>query len=273
MAGTEKTRVVVVGADGRMGRMIRRLAEEDENFILAGLVDREESLKAGLQNCGLPAARSLEELAAVVSRAVAIDFTAPEASMVTARTAAARGIPLVIGTTGFTEAQKAELRELARQTPLFWSANMSVGVNVLLRLLPELARALGPAYDMEMVEIHHGRKKDAPSGTALALGERLAEARGWSLPDVRCSARDGMIGARPRAEIGIQAVRGGDVVGVHTIYFLGPGERIEVTHQAHSRENFAGGALRAARWLATRTPGRLYSMEDTFAPQADGRES
>lgn len=270
MAGTEKTRVVVVGAEGRMGRMIRRLAEEDENFILAGLVDREESL-AGLKSCGIPAARNLEELAADASGAVAIDFTAPEASMGTARTAAAHGIPLVIGTTGFSEAQKNELRDLARQTPLFWSANMSVGVNVLLRLLPELARALGPAYDMEMVEIHHGRKKDAPSGTALALGERLAEARGWSLPDVRCSARDGMIGARPHAEIGIQAVRGGDVVGVHTVYFLGPGERIEVTHQAHSRENFAGGALRAARWLATRAPGRLYSMEDTFDRQADDR--
>lgn len=270
MAGTEKTRVVVVGAEGRMGRMIRRLAEEDENFVLAGLVDREESF-AGLKNCGIPAARNLEELAADASGAVAIDFTAPEASMGTARTAAAHGIPLVIGTTGFSEAQKNELRDLARQTPLFWSANMSVGVNVLLRLLPELARALGPAYDMEMVEIHHGRKKDAPSGTALALGERLAEARGWSLPDVRCSARDGMIGARPHAEIGIQAVRGGDVVGVHTVYFLGPGERIEVTHQAHSRENFAGGALRAARWLATRAPGRLYSMEDTFDRQADDR--
>lgn len=268
MAGTEKTRIVVVGAEGRMGRMIRRLAEEDEDFILAGLVDREENL-AALGNCGIPAAGNLEELAGEVSGAVTIDFTAPEASMGTARTAAARGIPLVIGTTGFSETQKAELRELARQTPLFWSANMSVGVNVLLRLLPELARALGPAYDMEMVEIHHGRKKDAPSGTALALGERLAEARGWSLPDVRCSARDGMIGARPPAEIGIQAVRGGDVVGVHTVYFLGPGERIEVTHQAHSRENFAGGALRAARWLATRAPGRLYSMEDTFDRRPD----
>ena len=206
MAGTDKTRVVVVGADGRMGRMIRRLAEEDEHFALAGLVDREESL-ASLKNCGIPAAGSLEELAAIVPGAVAIDFTAPEASMGTARAAAAHGMPLVIGTTGFTGAQKAELRELARKTPLFWSANMSVGVNVLLRLLPELARALGPDYDMEMVEIHHGRKKDAPSGTALALGERLAEARGWSLPDVRCSARDGMIGARPRHEIGRASCR------------------------------------------------------------------
>lgn len=263
MTTEEKTRIIVVGAAGRMGTTIRRLAEEAGNIAVAGLVDREESL-AALGKCGLPVAASLADLPGECAGAVAVDFTAPEASMATARTAAARGIPLVIGTTGFTEEQKAELRELAKATPLFWSANMSVGVNVLLRLLPELARALGPAYDMEMVEIHHGRKKDAPSGTALALGEKLAEARGWALPEVRRSARDGIIGGRPQKEIGIQAVRGGDVVGVHTVYFLGPGERIEVTHQAHSRENFAGGALRAARWLAGRTPGRLYSMQDTF---------
>lgn len=264
----EKTRIVIIGAAGRMGRTIRRLAEEEGNFVVAGLVDREESL-AGLQEGAIPVGRSLEVLGTQVAGAVAIDFTAPEASMATAAMAAALGVPLVIGTTGFSEAQKAQLRELAQKTPLFWSANMSVGINVLMRLLPELARALGPAYDMEMVEIHHGRKKDAPSGTALALGEKLAEARGWDLPEVRCSARDGIIGARPHKEIGIQAVRGGDVVGVHTVYFLGPGERIEVTHQAHSRENFAGGALRAARWLSGRKPGKLYSMEDTFDLQGD----
>ena len=265
----EKTRIVIIGAAGRMGRTIRRLAEEEGNFVIAGLVDREESL-AGLGENAVPVAASLEALGAQATGAVAIDFTAPDASMATAAMAAALGVPLVIGTTGFSEAQKARLRELAQKTALFWSANMSVGINVLMRFLPELARALGPAYDMEMVEIHHGRKKDAPSGTALALGEKLAEARGWKLPEVRCSARDGIIGARPKEEIGIQALRGGDVVGVHTIYFLGPGERIEVTHQAHSRENFAGGALRAARWLSGRKPGRLYSMADTFEPGADG---
>ena len=264
----EKTRIIIIGAAGRMGRTIRRLAEE-ENFVIVGLVDREEGL-AGLQEGTIPVARSLEALGKRVSGAVAIDFTAPDASMATAGMAADMGVALVIGTTGFSEAQKAELATLARKTPIFWSANMSVGINVLMRFLPQLARALGPAYDMEMVEIHHGRKKDAPSGTALALGEKLAEARGWKLPEVRCSARDGIIGARPQKEIGIQALRGGDVVGVHTVYFLGPGERIEVTHQAHSRENFAGGALRAARWLSGRKPGRLYSMADTFEPGADG---
>lgn len=259
----EKTRIVIIGAAGRMGRTIHRLAEEEGDFAIAGLVDRQESLNA-LQDGGIPVAASLEALGQAAQGAVAIDFTAPEASMDTARMAVAARVPLVIGTTGFSEQQKAELRELAEKTPLFWSANMSVGVNVLMQILPELAQALGPAYDMEMVEIHHGRKKDAPSGTALALGEKLAQARGWDLEKVRCSARDGIIGARPKEEIGIQALRGGDVVGVHTVYFLGPGERIEVTHQAHSRENFAGGALRAARWLAGRKPGRLYSMADTF---------
>ena len=266
----EKTRIIIIGAAGRMGRTIRRLAEEEGDFIIAGLVDREDALGT-VQAGTIPAVPSLEALGRRAESAVAIDFTAPEASMATARMAAAAHVPLVIGTTGFSEAQKAELRELAQKTPLFWSANMSVGVNVLMRLLPELARALGPAYDMEMVEIHHGRKKDAPSGTALALGEELAESRGWELEKVRCSARDGIIGARPKEEIGIQALRGGDVVGVHTIYFLGLGERIEVTHEAHSRENFAGGALRAARWLAGRKPGKLYSMQDTFAMDDDGR--
>ena len=141
---------------------------------------------------------------------------------------------------------------------------MSIGVNVLLKVLPELTRALGEKYDIEMVELHHNRKKDSPSGTALRLGECLAEARGWDLDDVRCSARDGIIGERPKAQIGIQAIRGGDVVGVHTVYFMGPGERIEVTHQAHSRETFAQGALRAAAWLCGQQPGRLYGMQDIF---------
>ncbi|MBD5647656.1 MAG: 4-hydroxy-tetrahydrodipicolinate reductase [Desulfovibrio sp.] len=267
----DDTRIIIVGAAGRMGRTIRRLAEEEGGFVIAGLVDREESL-GSVQAGTIPVATSLEALGREAAGAVAIDFTAPDASMATAATAAALGVPLVIGTTGFSEAQKAQLRELAEKTPLFWSANMSVGVNVLMRILPELARALGPAYDMEMVEIHHGRKKDAPSGTALALGEKLAEARGWELEKVRCSARDGIIGARPKEEIGIQALRGGDVVGVHSIYFLGPGERIEVTHEAHSRENFAGGALRAAHWLAGRKPGKLYSMQDTFEPTGNEQQ-
>lgn len=255
------TAIIVVGADGRMGRTIRSLAAADPAYRLAGLVDGKDHL-AGLAGADCPVAATLEEILPQAPGAVIIDFTAPAVSLESARSAARAGHALVIGTTGFTEAQKGELRALADKTPLFWSSNMSIGVNVLLKILPELTRALGESYDIEMVELHHNRKKDAPSGTALTLGECLAEARGWELGDVRCSGRDGIIGERPKAQIGIQAVRGGDVVGVHTVYFMGPGERIEVSHQAHSRETFAQGALRAAAWLATRKPGRLYGMQD-----------
>lgn len=278
----ETTPIIVVGAMGRMGRIICALARESADFALAGVVDRAEQLPASDPH-DLPAAESLAALlprlrpagaaagAASGDRGpVIIDFTAPEVSLATARTAATAGLPVVIGTTGLNGAQKAELDALARSTPLFWSSNMSVGVNVLRRLLPQLAAALGPDYDMEMVEIHHRRKKDAPSGTALTLAEGLAEARGWDAGAVRCSCRDGLVGERPGEQIGVMAVRGGDVVGVHSVYFLGPGERIEVTHEAHSRENFARGALRAAAWLARQKPGRLYSMPDVLGPDVLG---
>ena len=172
------------------------------------------------------------------------------------------GNPIVIGTTGFTPEQKAELDAIAQNGRVFWSPNMSVGVNVLLELLPELVQMLGPDYDLEMVELHHNRKKDSPSGTALRLAESLASARDWDLKDVACYHREGIIGERPKKEIGVQAIRGGDVVGVHTVYFMGPGERIEVTHHAHSRENFAQGALRAASWLPGQPSGKVYAMGD-----------
>ena len=260
------TSVVMIGANGRMGRMIASLAQEDVEFALSGVIDREsarEELKTRFGDC--PVGASLEEmLPKVPAESVLVDFTAPAASMQNARAASAAGRPLVIGTTGFDAEQKKELAELAKKAPLFWSTNMSIGISVLCRILPELAKALGPDYDMEMVEIHHKHKKDAPSGTALTLGKCLAESRGWDADAVRCSGRDGIIGERPHEQIGIQALRGGDVVGVHTVYLLGPGERIEVSHQAHSRENFARGALRAAAWMADRKPGKLYGMLDVI---------
>lgn len=260
----DKIAIIVVGAAGRMGSLIARLVMDAPDLILAGVVDRQEK-QAELAGLPCPCAVALEALGVNANGAVIIDFTAPQAAMDSAKFAAAKHMPLVIGATGFDAGQKEELAKLAAQTPLLWSANMSVGVNVLMRLLPELAKALGPAYDMEMVEIHHRNKKDAPSGTALMLGEALAKARGWELAEARQSCRDGIIGQRPDEEIGIMALRGGDVVGVHTIYFMGPGEVIEVKHQAESRENFAQGALRAARWLAGQEPGRLYSMRDVIA--------
>ena len=219
---------------------------------------------AALAGAACPVSDSLAALLPKLPGAVVIDFTAPAVSLQSAKAVAQTGNALVIGTTGFTDEQKDELRALAAKAPIFWASNMSIGVNVLLNILPQLTKALGEDYDIEMVELHHNRKKDSPSGTALTLGECLAEARDWKLNDVRCSSRDGIIGARPKEQIGIQAIRGGDVVGVHTVYFMGPGERIEVTHQAHSRENFARGAIRAAGWMAGQKSGKLYSMQDVI---------
>lgn len=255
------TNIVVVGAAGRMGNVLCRLAGVSPDFTLVGMVDNKEGVRT-LQAAACPVATDIAVLLPSCPGAVVIDFTAPAVSLHSAQVAVRCGNPLVIGTTGFSSEQHEELQELARKTPLFWSSNMSVGVNVLLKILPELARSLGEDYDIEMVEMHHNRKKDSPSGTALSMGACLAAARGQNIDDVRCSARDGLIGERPTGQIGIQAVRGGDVVGVHTVYFLGQGERIEVAHHAHSRENFGRGALRAAAWLAGQHAGRLYGMAD-----------
>lgn len=252
--------VIVMGASGRMGTTIANLAQE-QGMTLAAVLERPEKVEA-LAHWGCLAGSDPDIVYPQVPGGVIIDFTAPEASLANARAAVRHGNPIVIGTTGFTSDQKAELDALAEKGRIFWSPNMSVGVNVLLELLPELVEMLGPDYDLEMVELHHNRKKDAPSGTALRLAEALASARDWDLKDVACYHREGIIGERPKKEIGVQAIRGGDVVGVHTVYFMGPGERIEVTHHAHSRENFAQGALRAARWLQDQPVGKVYAMSD-----------
>lgn len=253
--------VIVVGAAGRMGALIANLVRGNERLTLAGCVERCERHDV-MSDLPCPVADNLAAVA--VPGAVAIDFTAPEVSMNTASAAVKTGMAAVIGSTGFTPDQKKELENLACHAPLLWSANMSVGVNVLLRILPELAKALGNAYDMEMTEIHHRHKKDAPSGTALMLAEALAKARNWDLAAVRRSCRDGLTGERNDKEIGVMALRGGDVPGIHSTYFFGPGEIIEVKHTAESRENFANGAIRAAVWLAAQKPGRLYSMQDVI---------
>lgn len=253
--------VIVTGAAGRMGSTLTRMVGQADDLRLAGAVERKEALEslAGLQ---CPVESDIAALLQKTPGAVIVDFTAPAVSLANAQAAAANGAAHVIGTTGFTMDERAKLEELALKTPIFWSPNMSVGVNVLLKVLPELTRLLGDEYDVEMTEIHHKKKKDAPSGTAVRLAECLAEAKGWQLKDSACYHREGIIGERPHKEIGVQTLRGGDVVGVHTVYFMGPGERIELTHQAHSRENFAGGALRAVRWLDGKSAGKLYSMLD-----------
>jgi len=251
--------LVIMGANGRMGSTLVRLAMESDQFSVKGVVERAEFCK-GLDQLGCPVAHDLAELLPSCPGATVIDFTAPEVSLASARKASQIGNSIVIGTTGLSAAQLSELETLAAAIPVFWSPNMSIGVNALVRVLPMLERILGEAYDMEITEIHHHHKKDAPSGTAVKLAQVLAQSRGWTMDEVGNYGRQGMVGARPEKELGVHALRGGDVVGDHTVYFFGPGERIEVTHRAHSRENFARGALRAAAWLSSQKPGRLYSM-------------
>ncbi|MDC0335802.1 4-hydroxy-tetrahydrodipicolinate reductase [Pseudodesulfovibrio sp.] len=257
------TDVVILGAKGRMGDMLINMALRDDELNLVGACEREGNA-GGIDYDGCIASDCLDELLPQVPGAVIIDFTAPESSVAMSKIAAKHGNPAVIGTTGLSEEQQAELAKSAKEVPLFWGPNMSVGVNVLLKVLPKLVQALGPDYDMEIVETHHKMKKDSPSGTAIKLGECLAEARDWNYDDVKKHCRDGIIGERPKNEIGVQTLRGGDVVGEHTMYFFGPGERVEVTHRAHSRETFAAGALRAAKWMAQQKPGKLYSLADLF---------
>ena len=257
--------IIVTGATGRMGSTITRLVNEADDLELVAVTDRPEVLDKlkGYEKNGILVSSDLSSVLKARPGAVIIDFTAPEASMAHARVACASNAPIVIGTTGFTEDQVRELESLAMDHVLFRSVNMSVGINVIMDILPQLTALLGEAYDVEMMEIHHNKKKDAPSGTALLLAEPLLKARGLTSADINTNRFD-TLAPRKHDEIGIQSLRGGDVVGVHTIYYMGPGERIEITHQAHSRENFATGALRAARWISGQKPGRLYNMQDVL---------
>ncbi|WP_029894670.1 4-hydroxy-tetrahydrodipicolinate reductase [Desulfohalovibrio reitneri] len=254
--------VIIHGAAGRMGQTLVNLALHDPGLALAGVVDRHtDSEKLTALDC--PVAGEVGELSPP-SGAVVVDFSAPEATMHLAESLAGTGLAAVVGTTGLSDEQSARLRTIARDVPIFWAPNMSVGVNVLLQVLPDLVRKLGEDYDLEITEIHHNKKADAPSGTAIKLADCLARARGWTVSEQGAFCRQGIIGPRPKKELGVMTVRGGDVVGDHTVYFLGPGERIEITHRAHSRETFAQGALRAAKWLSGKQPGQLYSMPDMF---------
>ncbi|MBG0777525.1 MAG: 4-hydroxy-tetrahydrodipicolinate reductase [Desulfovibrionaceae bacterium] len=255
--------IIVTGAKGRMGQTIIRLAQADPDVALAAVVER-PGHEGGLESLGCEVSTDIASLLPKHPGAVVIDFTAPAVSVANAQACAANGNPIVIGTTGLDEGQLAALAEVAGRIPLFHAPNMSVGINVLLKILPDLVKKLGESYDVEMFEIHHNKKADSPSGTAVRLADCLAEARGWTMKEVGNYGRHGIIGPRPHKEIGVQTLRGGDVVGIHTMYFLGTGERIEVTHQAHSRDTFASGALRAAKWITTQQPGKVYSMQDVF---------
>jgi 4-hydroxy-tetrahydrodipicolinate reductase len=262
------TRVVVTGAAGRMGTQIVRLVRATEGLVLAGAVERsgaavgqDAGALAGLGPVGVAVQDDLAK--ALAGADVVIDFTSHEASARHAELCAERGVALVIGSTGFTPEAKAQVAAAARRIPVVLSPNMSVGVNVLFELVRQAAKVLGEDYDVEIVEIHHKKKRDAPSGTAVRLGEVAAEALGRDPKDALAYARHGILGERPPWQIGVQTLRGGDVVGEHTVYFCGEGERLELTHRATSREQFARGAVRAAAWLAGR-PAGLYDMADVL---------
>jgi len=248
--------VVVTGAAGRMGTQIIQLVRAERDMRLAGAVER--------PGIAVPGLEVQDDLARAISDAdVVVDFTSHEASARHAEICAERGVALVIGSTGFTAETRARVAAAARRIPVVLSPNMSVGVNVLFELVRQAAKVLGDAYDVEIVELHHGKKKDAPSGTAVRLAEVAAEALGRDPAKDFALERAGMIGERPPRQIGVQTLRGGDVVGEHTVLFCGQGERLELTHRATSREQFARGAVRAARWIAGRPPG-LHDMADVL---------
>ncbi len=256
-------RLGVIGASGRMGRAVVRLAVEDAHFELALAVGTDAlGLDAGtIAGVGAQAVEVCAELPESLAPGVdvLIDFSAPSATARVAAWASARGVALVSGTTGLDGCGDRALSDAAARVPVLWEPNMSVGVHVLSELVKKAVELLGPGFDIEIVEAHHRLKHDAPSGTALRLAEVAQAARGGEPPLVH--GRSGRPGARPRAEIGMHAVRGGDVVGDHTVSLLGDGERIELTHRASSRDLFARGALRAAAFLVGKPPGR-YRLAD-----------
>jgi 4-hydroxy-tetrahydrodipicolinate reductase len=266
------TKVIVAGAAGRMGRRISAMVLQQEGLILGGGFERPDGPElgrdlgelAGIGTLGVLLADSFE--AVKDQGEVIIDFTFHEATMALARKAAAAKKAMVIGTTGLTAENLAELKELSRHFPCVQSPNMAVGVNVLFKIARKMAALLGDAYDIEIVEAHHRMKKDAPSGTALKLGEMVAEGVHRNLAEVGVYSRHGMIGERTDKEIGIQTIRAGDIVGEHTVYFAGAGERLELSHRAHNRDNFARGAALAAAWVVNQ-PNGLYTMFDVLGLQ------
>ncbi len=264
------TRVIVAGAAGRMGQRISYMVQQHPDLTLAAAfehpdnpaVGRDVGENGGFGTTGVTIAAGLDEV--IGQGEVLIDFTFHQATMQFVEQAAAHGKAMVIGTTGLSAENLAAIGKLAADHfPCVQAPNMAVGVNVLFKLVERTARILGDAYDVEIVEAHHRMKKDAPSGTALKLGEMAAAGLGRDLDQVARYERHGMIGERPDQEIGIQTIRAGDIVGEHTVYFAGAGERLELTHRAHSRDNFARGAALAAAWVAGRDNG-MYTMFDVL---------
>lgn len=261
-------KIAVAGASGRMGRMLIEAIVADPDAQLAGALDI-----AGVPSIGTDAAAFLGQPAGVaiesdLAKGLAnadflIDFTRPEGTLKHLDFCAAHGIKMIIGTTGFDDAGKAAIAEAAKKTAIVFAPNMSVGVNVTMKLLELAAKSFSHGYDIEIIEAHHRHKVDAPSGTALKMGEVIADALGRDLKEVGVFAREGVTGERDPSSIGFATIRGGDIVGDHTVLFAGIGERIEITHKSSSRVTYAHGSLRAARFLRQRDTG-LYDMQDVL---------
>lgn len=270
-AAPARLRIAVAGASGRMGRMLVEAVLASDDCVLAGALDIPGASALG-QDAGAFAGRdtgvrvTADVHAGLANAQCLIDFTRPEGTLAHLDACLARGVKLVVGTTGFDSDGKARIAQAAQRTAIMMAPNMSVGVNVTLMLLAQAARALH-GYDVEIIEAHHRHKVDAPSGTALQMGEVIAQAQGTRLADRAVFARQGVTGERPADAIGFATVRGGDIVGDHTVLFAGTGERIEITHKSASRMTYAMGALRAARFLADKPHG-LFDMADVLGLSA-----
>ena len=265
----DQRKIGIVGAGGRMGQMLVRVVAETDGCVLAGASEVADSphlgadpgVLAGTGESGVAITDDTAGLFAAVD--AVIDFTVPAATAAHAAMAAEAGCALIAGTTGLEAAHRAALEAAATKVPVVWASNMSSGVNLLFAITEQVARALDPDFDIEIVEMHHRHKVDAPSGTALSLGEAAARGRGVDFDTEKVLSREGITGERQRGNIGFATLRGGDVVGEHSVVFAAAGERIELTHRATDRGIFARGAVRAANWTGGQSPG-LYSMMDVL---------
>ena len=261
-------RIAIAGASGRMGQMLIEAVRAADDCVLTGALDISASPAVG-QDAGAFAGQASgvritsDLVTGLKDSQVLIDFTRPEGTLAHLAVCRALGVGVVIGTTGFSDAQKAQIAEAAKDIPIMMAPNMSVGVNVTLKLLEMAAKALATGYDIEIIEAHHRHKVDAPSGTALKMGEVIADALGRDLKDCAVYAREGITGERDPSSIGFATIRGGDIVGDHTVLFAGTGERIEISHKSSSRATYAQGSLRAVRFLAGRKAG-LFNMFDVL---------
>ena len=267
----EGIKAIVVGAAGRMGARLIHIIQETPSIELYRATERPDhpflgrdvGEMVGLGRLGIPLEGDLKK----TGGDVLINFSAPQASLESLEFAKESGLAAVIGTTGFNQDQMDRIRELSKSVRCVLAPNMSVGMNLMFKVVQEVAKVLGPDYDIEIFEAHHRLKKDSPSGTAVTLGELIANAIGRDFNQVGVYGRKGMVGERTKEEIGMQVIRAGDIVGEHTVLFGGIGERLEIIHRAHSRDNFARGAIRAALWVVNQPHG-LYDMQDVLGLRA-----